>query len=276
MARHRRAEKGKAGGEERTVLLTRPLVLSGEDSDLWMKKRKALLAELRSHGLPTELFKALDSFGYGLSVRWLNERGEKPEIGDRVFPVVEPRQKKFKPTAADVRQYEKAVALFQAAHAISPMPSHVGEATAYWLLKQLSALRGGQYAPVRTQNKLARSSIAAAAMMLLESLVPDGAFLVDLIRELLEVKLPGQAETKEFQARKAAIQIWAQIPDIGVRRLARSVGVNPSTISRWQRDPEFVKELEDCRRWISDPLVAKALTSEKAMHKRSPDREKDG
>jgi hypothetical protein len=73
--------------------------------------------------------------------------------------------------------------------------------------------------------------------------------LVIVLRELLggtNTDLIREHWSDNRRLRDFAAQILAQMPNIGVRKLAKRLGVSPSTISRWLREEEFH---EDIRLW---------------------------
>jgi hypothetical protein len=79
-----------------------------------------------------------------------------------------------------------------------------------------------------------------------EPLPLRGKALVVLIREflggtkteLIQQHLPETRLPKQFAA-----QIIAQVPKIGVRKLAKMLGLSPSTITRWKQEKSFNDEL---------------------------------
>lgn len=111
----------------------------------------------------------------------------------------------------------------------------------------------------RGRGRLSRSAIAAAAVTLMEDQTPNAPFLVDLVRELLIVKLPNAEETKRYQARETAVQILAQAPRAGTRSLAGAVGVNPATVSRWRKEPSFLEAVEKHREYLARPWTQKLI-----------------
>ena len=120
------------------------------------------------------------------------------------------------------------------------------EALALLLRIELRALK---YAERRSSAKarssphlIPRSTISDVALDLLERSewrYPLGEQLVDLFRELLNLENPKQQYPRELEAQEKAANILAHNPQIGVAELAKAVGVNKSSVSRWMKRPDF-------------------------------------
>ena len=116
-----------------------------------------------------------------------------------------------------------------------------------WLLR--IELRALKYAERRSSAKvrssphlIPRSTISDIALDLLERSewrYPPGDQLVDLFRELLNLENPKQQYPRELEAQEKAANILAHNPQIGVGELAKAVGVNKSSVSRWMKRPDF-------------------------------------
>jgi hypothetical protein len=123
------------------------------------------------------------------------------------------------------------------------LPADAGSALAGCLRFQLSRARDSDGAPVRLGQSLAPTTIARIAIDMLDTYVlfdrPPAHELVQLIRELLDVDKKKLKSSRQHTARYNASWILAQDPSIKTRHLARYLGVEPSSISRWRRDPEF-------------------------------------
>jgi len=133
------------------------------------------------------------------------------------------------------------------------------EALAFFLricLRDLKhAVRRGNAAPVRTEKLVPRSVIAWVATDLLGNCgvwnYSPGPHLNTLIRELLNVDTDKAGAIRHVEEQKEASFIIAQDPTVPTRELARQLGVDASTISRWRRSPEFKKEVERAERRIA-------------------------
>jgi len=117
------------------------------------------------------------------------------------------------------------------------------------------AVRRGNSAPVRTEKLVPRSVIAWVATDLLGNCgvwnYSPGPHLNTLIRELLNVDTDKAGAIRHVEEQKEASFIIAQDPTVPTRELARQLGVDASTISRWRRSPEFKKEVERAERRIA-------------------------
>ncbi len=128
------------------------------------------------------------------------------------------------------------------------------ERAAEWLRIELKNLRDGEKvegkAPVLTGQSLSRLLIADLAMTMVAGLEEQpGPELIALLMELLNVdrhrRSLGAAHSEE---KDSAMQLEAQVPNVGVRELAKHVGVAPSTITAWRRDPDYEKHVKLIRR----------------------------
>ena len=129
------------------------------------------------------------------------------------------------------------------------------ERAAEWLRIELKKLRDGEKvegkAPVLTGQSLSRLLIADVAMTMVEGLQEQpGPELIALLMELLNVdrhrRSLGAAHSEE---KDTAVAIDAQILNVGVRELAKHVGVAPSTITAWRRDPNYQKHVKMIKRF---------------------------
>jgi hypothetical protein len=125
------------------------------------------------------------------------------------------------------------------------------EALAFLLRSELRVLK---YAERRSSAKartdphlIPRSTIADVAWDLLQRSAwryPPGEALVDLIRELLNLENPKPQHPRRPEAQESAAKILAGDPTIGVAELAKAVGVNKSSVSRWLKHPNFKAMVE--------------------------------
>jgi len=105
---------------------------------------------------------------------------------------------------------------------------------------------------------LPRSTIATIAMDILETNQlfgnAPGEELIQLLRELLDVDKQKAKADRQFVARDEASWILAQAEGdpVPTRVLARTVGVNASSISRWRKEPAFREMIQDKKKAIND------------------------
>ena len=133
--------------------------------------------------------------------------------------------------------------------------SHMKASEALALFLRLN-LRNLKYAetrhngsPVRTLQNIPRSLIAEVAMDLLECCemkgYPPGPRLNKLVRELLNLERDRHSMPREIEKQERAANMLAASPEMTTRRLARTIGVNASTVSRWRKSPVFKKMVEE-------------------------------
>ena len=132
-----------------------------------------------------------------------------------------------------------------------------------WLRQELSRLRKAEKsvgeAPVLKGDTLSRLTISDIAMTLVENgeEIP-GPELIALLMELLDVDRHRRSMAQSpSEASEKAVWIEAQIPNLGVRKLAKEVGVAPSTVSAWRRDPDYIKRIENIKFVLANPLSSK-------------------
>jgi hypothetical protein len=136
----------------------------------------------------------------------------------------------------------------EAAEAIeSPEPEKKEEAARWlrWELKRLDILQqqnGG--ALVLTGEALSRVVISDLAITLLQYCNgKPGLNLVYLIAELLGVDCHRTSLTKQERKKWHLSNIVASLNILGEqwsdRKLAKIVGISPTTVAEWKRDPEF-------------------------------------
>ena len=88
---------------------------------------------------------------------------------------------------------------------------------------------------------------------------PLGENLLALLEELLNVDRHRAAKEDEFPSEKfnrATLlegELAAEGKEIGVRKLAKLVGVYPSTITVWRRRPEYSQSVESHKRSALKP-----------------------
>ncbi len=125
-------------------------------------------------------------------------------------------------------------------------------------LKRLKREEASGAAPVYSgEIPLTHLDISNAAITALEALnrrgEPSGSELASLMAELLGVARHRIHMAKQkHSGRGLAIIIETKAPDLGVRELADEVGVAASTVSRWRRDPEYLREVEQSIRNMAE------------------------
>jgi hypothetical protein len=126
------------------------------------------------------------------------------------------------------------------------------EALACLLLLQLRRLKFAERresAKARSNPDLIpRSTIADVALDLLhrsEWRYPSGECVVALVRDLLNLENPKQRQSRQPEAQENAVKTLAANPELGVGELARTVGVDKSTVSRWMERPDFQSRVKE-------------------------------
>ena len=74
---------------------------------------------------------------------------------------------------------------------------------------------------------------------------PPGPFLTRLMRELLNLGRDRHSMSRNVEAQEQVADILSHDPTVRTRELARAVHVNASTISRWRKDPEFKRMVDE-------------------------------
>jgi hypothetical protein len=235
------------------LIISEPLVFGGELYQLWAYERVKLFAVLRKYQIPEDIIGAVEDLDSSRPVRWVSSHGTEPVVGGRAWPILMPR-KKGKSTQEDTA-YQRALPLFEKAFEMDAelLPSNAGELLAYHLIGQLRLVDGKPASPVRTKGRLARSRIAAAAIVLLEDKFdgPPGPNMIRLLRALLNIDVPDSETTQLFWARHVAADILAQDPTRSLRAVARMVNVSAITLSRWKKEPEFNEAIEKNQKVLS-------------------------
>ena len=234
-------------------------LLHPADAQEFMYLRHSAYGRLYDYPIPPSLIEAAIDIRFGASVTWIAEDGHTKE-GRRAISTVEPRKiavRKIIP--------EPPMKPFDALLA-EPIPERVDEALAMCLRERLRILRSAGSAPVRVGKMLSRTEIAAVAVDILKGCRvlgrPPGIHLHNLFEELLEVDRPKATAGRQFRARYEATWIMAKKPRIGTRALARLVGVNPSSVLAWRRNPEFQRKVSQIRQLlIAIPLKGVTIKS---------------
>jgi len=219
--------------------------------DEWNHVRIAAFARLRRDGfIPDELLNLAENFEERTLVRsfvYKTTDGRGLRIGIKV-----PRKKTKKTRRDKIAEIAEIIAAGKRLQTDERTALTASEALAFFLricvrdLKHAERIRNA--AAVRTQGLVPRSVIAEVATDLLGSCelwnYSPGPQLNALIRELLNKDRNRQGATRHVDAQEQASFIIAQNPTVHTRELARKVGVDASTISRWRRTPEFKKKVE--------------------------------
>jgi hypothetical protein len=58
-------------------------------------------------------------------------------------------------------------------------------------------------------------------------------------------------------ARERAADILAQAPDVSSESIAKEVGVDRTSLSRWKKDPRFQKKVSQLREFLKQKLASK-------------------
>jgi hypothetical protein len=138
------------------------------------------------------------------------------------------------------------------------------EKVALWLRDKIQALRKAERrvgeAPVLTGASLSRLTIADIAMTMLQFLdAPPRENLICLLQELLGVDRHRQSLSERrgdafLQTMIVDALKTLQGVEFGVRDLASFVGVEPSTVTRWRRRPEYKSGVEELKQYYRKGL----------------------
>jgi hypothetical protein len=231
-----------------------PIGIAGEPTlEEWNEVRQAAFDELRKLPIPESLIQAVQEFRPHAEVVWITEQGNLAGPNEPAEPVVQPPKEEInKETTA----YFDELPLNLDDLSNDSFPRTAGDALGACLRSHLAELRCAGAAPVRFGKMLPRSTIATIAMDILETNqlfgnVP-GEELIQLLRELLDVDRPKANADRQFAARYKAAWILAQDERVPTRELARKLGVNASSISRWLREPAFRQRIQDNQSAIRD------------------------
>jgi hypothetical protein len=250
-----RRSSGKRRLAARRQLLSEPPM--GRDHGLgWLHNRDAALQELRNSGLSERLVQAASERLYNVPISWrrdpavcdhpaLVELGRVPDI---------PKMPDEEPSSPwPLSDVHDAVSRSVQFEEIPRLPNTVSEllsALLHWEPRALSQAErskrqneGQSRTPVRDDGMLSRRAIGEIAADILDQHEagghPPGRQLTRLIRALVEADRPMLDQTRNYSAMYAAATALAKDATLSVRALAAKADVEPSTISRWRRDPRF-------------------------------------
>jgi hypothetical protein len=225
----------RGGRNMQLPIYTLPNIKVGEGPSLeeWYDLRNAAFDELLQYPIPKDLIDAVRGYRPHAAVTWETVQGERGAA-----PIVEPPKIKSK---AEMSQF-----LSDASRKMTELrdwEDTAGDVLARCLRWHLDQLRTGGSAPVRLNKMLPRSTIATIALDILDTCrllghLP-GPDLCELLRELLDADKQKLSADRQYDARHQAAWILAQDGDYPTSDLARLLGVNKSSVSRWQRDPQF-------------------------------------
>lgn len=104
-------------------------------------------------------------------------------------------------------------------------------------------------APVLGDKLLSRSEISYVVYQMLTTVLEgtEHNYMAELVAVLLDVDLMESRLLKNSNEKEKAKYILAQVPEISTRQLAAEIDVNHTTISRWLKDPNFIKSVEYLR-----------------------------
>jgi hypothetical protein len=212
--------------------------VEGEPSlEEWHALREALFDELQGFPIPQNLVDAVRNFGHLSSVTW------RYRVGDPLSDITS-----LTPVVGEKPQLKVNLDKLE-----TPYGNTAGDALAAYLESQLTQAKG-ESAPARNRKTLAPSVVASIALDILEFYAlqdqPPGEALVALLRALLKVDRRRLKSNREFDARYKAAWIVAQKPSIGTRELADMVDVEPSSVSRWRKDPSFEKLVAEKEQFV--------------------------
>lgn len=133
------------------------------------------------------------------------------------------------------------------------------EQVSKWLRNELSFLREGEKttgaAPVLAGGAMSRVVIADIAMTMIESLDAPGDELLALLMELLDLDRHRRSlARRKGSGFEVACQIEAQLPKIGVRKLAKIIDVAPSRITEWRKNPDYHSKVEFYKKLFSGEI----------------------
>jgi hypothetical protein len=122
-------------------------------------------------------------------------------------------------------------------------------------LRDLKYAERRKTAKARSSNLIPRSVIGEIALDLLESsrldnYKPSGE-LIGLFRELLNLETTKQGLPRKTSSQERAAHALALDPTLGVRELAKEVGVAPSSVSRWLKNPQFQARVKRAAKTIA-------------------------
>ena len=237
----RKKSAGPQGSVDLSKLEYPKWVEGGGYGGYGMDLRHEMYSSLRGRSIPEDLIDDASGFAQHSEVRWSvpPEPGKSVQEGHyEIYALIGP----------DAEQGELSV---RDASTLKP-PKTVGEALAFFLSIELSALKRARGAPVRVGGHLPRSTIAFIAHDLLQNYTvsPPGPYLQELISDLLKVPRPSKEEVELYAARERAAFILAQVPNLSSEIIAKKVGVDRTSLSRWRKEKRFQERVSQVREFL--------------------------
>ena len=240
----------------------------------WNALRNATFDDLRGRQIPENLIDAVRVWRLDAVVTYMDEEGKVRQLPQDLVKTIRAwpldaawmdegevgRIRMPSVDAPKTKSKEEMTKLFfrtpDWSDELSLPGQTASDALAQCLRRELREPRRAGGAPVRLGKMIARSTISAVAIDMLEThcLVghTPGPELIELLKELLEADKPKVAGSRKFAARHEAAWVLAQDNRFSTRELARALGVEASSVSRWQRDPRFRGEVQRKRERMED------------------------
>jgi hypothetical protein len=125
--------------------------------------------------------------------------------------------------------------------------------------------RSGGGASVRLGGVLSNSTVNVVAMNMLSTCLEFGSPPPDALLKLLSMQLdadvgpPEEEYVKRSVAKYEAFQLLLEDDETSFAEIARRVGVNRSSVTRWMKDKEFRRELDEARylKYLSEKKALK-------------------
>lgn len=214
----------------------------------WLETRSMMYSELRDRLIPADVIQAVQDGRQHAPVSWLSASGESPKTDrDDVSPVVAPAPEPYR----DEESIEAQVSIGEA-DLTDGWPKTAGETLAHFLSAEIEPIRRSSNSPARRGKHLPRATISWVANDLLEGCrrSPPGYYLKELLRKLLDADRLKKNQSKQYVARTGAVWIVAQAPERDSEEIARELGVDRSSVSRWRADPDFQRRVSNTRKYI--------------------------
>lgn len=234
------AEKVRAASDPQPPIVPEEILyprINRSSTEEVMDTRFAMYSECRDHSLaPMEIIDAVETGVPEQPLFWVLSSGGLNE-SDNVTVI---------PTLASTRYGTEAPE-----ELTKELPETTDELIAYLLSDQLDLSKTLKHAPARNGKCLPRATVAYIAYDLLVSSSRPGPFLMELLKKLLDVDRSKIGQSKQYSARLAAVWIIAQAPQVDSQTVARELGVNRSSVSRWRSDPSFQKEVRNMEDYVA-------------------------
>jgi hypothetical protein len=216
----------------------------------WSDTQEMMYSELRDRSIPANIIQAVLGGRQHASVSWLCASGEPPKTAeDEVSPVVAPAPRPYR----DEESIEPRFLIGETRGLTDGWPKTAGETLAHFLSAEIEPTRRSSNAPVRRGKHLPKATVSWVANDLLEGCCrfPPGRYLKELLRKLLDVDRLKKNQSKQYVAHRGAVWIVAQAPQLDSEEIARELGVDRSSVSRWRTDPIFQQRVSNVRKYIA-------------------------